>query len=99
MLGTVPNMERAMSEWQLLCLVMSFPGGPAQCQHSGPCMCGGVELELMSSEEVGRFSEEVCTESSGTGPGQSFEQDSTLGPEGRRDSVEEIEKQSWKHMF
>lgn len=53
----------------------------------------------MSSEEVGRFSEEVRTESSGTGPGQSFEQDSTLGPEGRRDSVEKIEKQSWEHTF
>lgn len=44
MLGTVPNVERALSEWQLLCLVMSFPGGSALCQHSGPCRCGGVEL-------------------------------------------------------
>lgn len=54
---------------------------------------------VMSSEEVGRFPKEVCTESSGTGPEQSFEQDSTLGPEGRRDSIEETEKQSWKHTF
>lgn len=48
----------------------------------------GSELQLTGSEE--------CTESTGRGPGQSLEQDSTLDPEGSGDSIDEIERESWK---
>lgn len=56
----------------------------------------GSGLQLPSSEEVGAFTEVLCRESVGKGPGQSLEQDSTLGPEGSRDSIEELERESWK---
>lgn len=65
-------------------------------EHSALHLCGGLELHMMSSEETDEVTEGVSTESPGTGPGQNLEQDSTLGPEGKRDSIEEIEKEIWK---
>lgn len=53
------------------------------------------ELQLPRPEEVGAFTEVLCRKSVGKGPGQSLEQDSTLGPEGSRDSTEELERESW----
>lgn len=57
-------------------------------------LCGGSELQLMSPEEVGKFTEVVHTESSGKGPGQDLEQDSASGPERSRDSTKEIGRKS-----
>lgn len=56
----------------------------------------GSKLLLMSSQKIGKLTEVVWVESVGQGPGWSLEQDSALGPEGSRDSIEETVRKSWK---
>lgn len=39
MLGTVPTVEEALNEWELLGLLMSPLGIPVALALRGPCVC------------------------------------------------------------